>query len=62
MGAPSFFFPTLIFLLCFVCCTWSQASWYQANLSQPRYYLAATTIGNLALFAGGSNKINAVSS
>src|SRR5690606_21207721 len=29
-------------------------SWTTATLSQPRYFLTATTVGHLALFAGGA--------
>jgi hypothetical protein len=30
-------------------------SWSTATLSQPRYSLAATSVGNLVLFGGGRN-------
>jgi hypothetical protein len=33
----------------------SSNRWTNASLSQPRDRLAATTVGNLALFAGGEN-------
>jgi hypothetical protein len=29
-------------------------TWSTASLSVPRYYLAATSVGNVALFAGGN--------
>jgi hypothetical protein len=48
MGVPSFFFLALMFLLYFVSLTRSQAS-----LSQARSRLAATSVENLAFFAGG---------
>ena len=34
---------------------YSSNTWTTANLSQARYFLAATSVGNLALFAGGYN-------
>jgi hypothetical protein len=33
-------------------------SWKTASLSQPRCCLAATSVGNLALFAGGQNGVS----
>jgi hypothetical protein len=39
----------------------SSNTWTTAFLSQTRYFLAATTVGNLALFAGGYNTGNVVS-
>jgi hypothetical protein len=61
METPSFLFPIWILLLG---STFSQASnntWTTASLSQTRIHLVATSVGNLALFAGGNIGINEAS-
>ena len=47
------FYLLFVFLL-FLRGAWTSLSW-NATLSQPRYGLSATSVDNLAMFAGGFN-------
>ena len=39
----------------------AQGTWSTAQLSVARYYLAAASVGNVALFAGGNTVVTAAS-
>jgi hypothetical protein len=39
----------------------AQGEWSTAQLSVARYYLAATSVGNVAIFAGGTESGNLIS-
>src|SRR5690349_12736354 len=50
-----FHYPQVYFAVVVDIYNLSNNSWTTASLSQARGYLAATSVGNLALFAGGGN-------